>query len=90
MTCPHGMPSAAACVDCMYDGPVAVEVVVDRGDWAGVADGDQASRRAVGPLARTVASIESTCEECGFTIDVGDPIALAEEGGPWIHERCWR
>lgn len=23
LTCPHGMPSPASCVDCMADGPVA-------------------------------------------------------------------
>lgn len=62
--------------------------VMDPAEWADVGSGDVASRGALGPLARTGATVESDCEECGFSIAVGDVIALAVEGGPWVHERC--
>lgn len=62
--------------------------VMDLSEWATVAPGDAATRKALGPIARTGATVESDCDECGFSIAVGDVIVLEVEGGPWIHERC--
>lgn len=62
--------------------------LVDPTEWAGVGSGDRATTKALGPLAGTTAEVESECDECGFSIAVGDPIVLVVEGGSWIHERC--
>jgi hypothetical protein len=76
----------------MEDGPVTPQVM-PADEWAGVRSGDAATRVAVGPIARTVAQSDGECTACGFSIAVGDPIALTaetDEGGAWIHARCWR
>lgn len=64
--------------------------IVDTSEWAGVRSGDNATRKALGPVARTIATIEGDCDACGFSIAVGDPIVLVDEGGEWIHARCAR
>lgn len=74
MTCPHGMPTPASCVECMEEGNLPT--------------GQRAATRS-GPRPSATASFEGKCSACSWVIEVDDALVLSDEG-EWIHEECVR
>lgn len=70
--CTHGMPTPAACVDCMDEGPVAPprrNTVPAREGW---------------PIG---AAFAGHCAGCNLPINVGDRIVRVSNN-TWQHARC--
>ena len=72
--CTHGMPTPAACVDCMADGPVASPTVVEPERMDG---------------APIVSRYSGHCPGCNLPITAGQMIDRTNRGS-WRHaeERC--
>lgn len=70
--CTHGMPTPAACVDCMLDGPVAPPKRAPRVAVVGVP---------------SPARFPGHCNGCNLPICVGDAIVRLSND-TYRHERC--
>lgn len=55
-------------------------------EWAGVGEGDAASRRALDDGHYQRAEYDCECGRCGGDIYAGDPIT--PHGDEWVHPRC--
>lgn len=76
MTCPHGMPSPASCMDCQYEGEMPPP--------------PPRERRTIGSPFE--ARIEGWCPECDLPIHAGQMIVRVVRGdgdqGAYHHETC--
>lgn len=68
MTCPHGEIHPSACLDCIEE-PSAPR--------------ERPRPVRLGPNL-SAATFETTCPRCRGAVEVGDPIALTEDG--WCHD----
>lgn len=72
MTCSHGMPTPASCVDCMEAGPVA----------------PPKAKEPETVVATFRARHPGQCEGCNLPIAVGQLLYRLEPSGRYVHEGC--